>query len=74
MPSDYGEMCRDIREARREARSKYGVECPKCKEVRPKASPSILLPQQKCKVDNYRDPRPRTYDTEYLHPAPAVAR
>lgn len=65
--SDYGDMCRDIREARSEARAKHGVNCPKCAETRPKAHPSILLPQQRCKVDGYRDPRPRTPDTEYLH-------
>lgn len=67
--SDYGDMCRDIRDARREARQKHGVPCPKCAEVRPKAQPSILLPEQRCKVDGYRDPRTRTRDTEYLTPA-----
>lgn len=66
MASDYGDMCRDIREARREARAKHGVPCPKCAEVRPKAQPSILLPQQRCKVDGYRDPRQRTRENEYL--------
>lgn len=64
--SDYGDMCRDIRDARREARSKHGVNCPQCAIARPKAHPSILLPQQRCKVDGYRDPRPRTAGTEYL--------
>lgn len=64
--SDYGDMCRDIRDARRDARAKHGVPCPKCAEVRPKAQPSILLPEQRCKVDGYRDPRQRTRDTEYL--------
>jgi hypothetical protein len=67
--SDYGDLCRDIREARREARAKHGVPCPVCPTKRPKAHPSILLPQQRCKVDGYRDPRPRTRDTEYLTPA-----
>ena len=70
MSSSYGDMCRDLKAARKEARGKHGVPCPKCKEVRPKASPSILLPRQKCKVDGYRDPRPRTRETEYLHLAP----
>jgi hypothetical protein len=64
--SDYGDMCKDIRNDRREARAKFGVQCPKCKEVRPKAHPSILLPQQRCKVDGYRDPRERTPESEYL--------
>jgi hypothetical protein len=39
-------------------RTKYGVECPECKRQRPRANASILLPQQRCKVDGYRDPRP----------------
>lgn len=56
---DMGDVFRDMRDHRRELRSKYGVECPQCKIVRPKANPSILLPQQRCRVDGYRDPRPR---------------
>lgn len=64
--SDYGDMCRDIREAKREARSKHGVPCPECVKLLPKANPSILLPQQRCKIHGYRDPRKRTKDTEYL--------
>jgi hypothetical protein len=64
--SEYGDMCRDIRKAKREARAAHGVPCPKCAEVRPKACPSILLPEQRCKVDGYRDPRKRTRETEYL--------
>ena len=67
MTSDYGELCRDLREAKREARLKYGVDCPECKRLRPKACASILLPGQRCKVDGYRDPRKRTKENEYLH-------
>ena len=37
-------------------RQMFGVPCPQCPSNR---SPTILLPQQKCKVDGYRDPRPR---------------
>lgn len=61
---DEGEFWADVRAARRERRAKLGVECPRCKEVRPKAHPSILLPSQRCKVDGYRDPRPRDDSTE----------
>ena len=57
--SDYGEFCRDMREHKRRIRAKFGVECPQCKVVRPKAHPSILLPQQRCKVDGYIDQRAR---------------
>ena len=67
--SEYGDLCRDIRAARAKARAEHGVACPACAEKRPKAQPSILLPGQRCKVDGYRDPRERTPETEYLHPA-----
>lgn len=59
MSSDYGDMCRDLREAKRKHRATYGIECPECKRLRPKTNASILLPQQRCKVDGYRDTRPR---------------
>jgi hypothetical protein len=68
--SEYGDMCREIREARKEKRKKFGVPCPECVRLLPKASPSILLPEQRCKIHGYRDPRKRTYETEYLHPTP----
>ena len=70
--SDYGDMCREIRADRAEARAKYGVDCPICVKKLPKACPSILLPGQRCNVHGYRDPRPRTYETEYLHPEKAT--
>ena len=44
-------------------------ERPRCKVVRPRAHPSILLPQQRCRVDGYRDPRP--YDRAELNFEPA---
>ena len=64
--SDYGDLCRDIREDRKAARAKHGVPCPECVSLLPKASPSILLPGQRCKIHGYRDTRQRTKDTEYL--------
>ena len=33
--------------------------CPVCVAKLPKAHPSILLPQQVCKIHGFRDPRPR---------------
>jgi hypothetical protein len=57
--SDYGELCRDLRDIKRERRAKYGIECPECKRLRPKTNASILLPAQRCRVDGYRDPRAR---------------
>ena len=61
---DMGEIWNVIRAERKAIRNKYGVDCPECKRVRPKTFPSILLPGQKCKVDGYRDPRPRLTDKE----------
>lgn len=59
MTGDMGEHFNDLRASRRDKRAKLGVNCPKCAIVRPKAHPSILLPGQRCRVDGYRDPRPR---------------
>lgn len=56
---DVGDDFRAWREANRAMRARYGVACPQCKRGRPRAHPSILLPQQRCRVDGYRDPRPR---------------
>lgn len=64
--SDYGDLCRDIRDARSKARAKHGVPCPRCIELLPRANPTILLPQQRCKIHGYRDPRQRSAETEYL--------
>lgn len=69
MSSDYGDLCRDIRTARAEARAKHGVPCPECVRLLPRANPSILLPEQRCRIHGYRDPRKRTRETEYLHRA-----
>lgn len=51
----------DLRKARRAA---FGVNCPMCKVRRPKAHPTILLHQQRCRVDGYRDPRPYPSEAE----------
>lgn len=56
---DMGDIFRAHREHMRERRRRLGVPCPRCKEVRPKAHPSILLPGQRCRVDGYTDPRDR---------------
>ena len=56
---DMGEDFRAMRDANRALRNKYGVGCPECIRLFPKASPKILLPGQQCKRHRYRDPRPR---------------
>lgn len=56
--SDMGEDFKAMRDHKKAVRDKYGVECPVCKVKRPKACATILLPQQVCRVDKFRDPRP----------------
>ena len=52
-----GQFWKEVKKARKAARSKHGVDCPGCRKKEPKRTPSILLPQQRCKVCGYRDPR-----------------
>jgi hypothetical protein len=54
-----GEFWKDVKEARKERRALHGTDCPGCRKKEPKRTPTILLPQQRCKVCGYRDPRPR---------------
>lgn len=56
--SDVVDDYRAMKEHRKAQRREHGIECPRCKVVRPKAHPSILLPGQRCRVDTYLDPRP----------------
>ena len=56
---DMGDFYNEIKASRKAQRDALGVDCPKCQQLRPKANASILLPGQRCKVDGYRDPRPR---------------
>lgn len=61
---DIGDYWNEHKEYKRELRARLGVECPKCKELRPRTNASILLPQQRCKVDGYVDPRKRGQNDE----------
>ncbi len=56
---DMGEAFRDVREHRKQERAEHGRPCPVCVEKLPKASPSILLPGQRCKIHGYKDQRKR---------------
>lgn len=58
--SDMIDMYRDLKDHRRDLRAALGVDCPNCRLKQPKRTPTILLPQQRCKVDGYRDPRPES--------------
>ncbi|BBE09576.1 Uncharacterized protein MCB1EB_1527 [Mycoavidus cysteinexigens] len=62
---DMGEDFRAMRDDRNARRAKYGVDCPRCAEVRPRAPASILLPQQRCRVDGYVDPRSELTDEQW---------
>lgn len=62
---DMGEFYNGLRDYRREKRDALGVDCPHCRLKQPKRSPSILLPGQRCKVDGYRDPRPRSVGDDW---------
>lgn len=55
---DVGDVFNDLKAERRRLREEFGVECPRCKQLRPKTNASILLPGQHCRVDGYRDTRP----------------
>ena len=57
---------RALRLRKQELRASHGMPCHECVRLLPKASPSILLPQQRCKVHGYRDPRERTAENSYL--------
>lgn len=55
---DEGEFWKAVRDHRKDARARLGVPCPECQRLLPKAPAKILLPGQRCKMHNYRDPRP----------------
>ena len=57
--SDYGDFCREQREWKRKRKKELGKSCPHCNDIQPKRIPSILLPQQTCKVCGYKDTRRR---------------
>ena len=54
-----GAFWRDVKADRAERRERLGIACPQCRVKQPKRTPTILLPGQRCRVDGYRDPRPR---------------
>jgi hypothetical protein len=61
---DTGDDYRAMDAAKRERRLAFGVDCPGCKVKVPKAHPTILMPQQRCRVCGYRDPRPSIWIRE----------
>lgn len=63
--SDMGETFRAMNDQKKAIRAKYGIECPECRRLLPKASPTILLPQQRCRIHGYRDPRPELTNEQW---------
>lgn len=59
MTRDVGELFNAWKDDRKKLREAFGKPCPECVRLLAKASPSILLPQQVCRIHRYRDPRPR---------------
>lgn len=54
-----------IADHRKGLRQKYGVPCPECLHRLPKAHPKILLPQQRCGMHRYTDPRPELTQAQW---------
>jgi hypothetical protein len=63
--SEAAEIFGAMKDHKKALRAKYGVNCPQCAIKRPKAHPTILLPQQRCRVDGYIDPRPELTQEEW---------
>ena len=63
--SEVAEMYGQMRSHKKRLREKFGIPCPECQRLLPKANPSILMPQQTCRIHRYKDQRPELTDTEY---------
>jgi hypothetical protein len=60
--SDYGDQCRELKDAKRRVRARYGIPCPECERLLPKASPTILLPGHSCNKRGHKYKDPRTHE------------
>jgi hypothetical protein len=63
--SDTGDDFRALSAHKKALRKKFGVPCPECRRLQPKRNATILMPQQRCRVDGYRDPRPELTDEQF---------
>ena len=66
MTGDEGDFWHAVREATRQLKAKHGIPCPECRRLHPKRDPTILLPGDRCRVDGYRDRRPRLLTKEQI--------
>lgn len=63
--SESVEIYRGMKDFKKALKAMYGIECPECKRLLPKASATILLPQHRCKIHRYVDPRPELTQADY---------
>ena len=63
--SDVADTFSGMKDHKKRLRAKYGTPCPECQRLLPKAHPSILLPQQVCRIHKYRDPRPELTEEQW---------
>lgn len=63
--SDMSDDFKAMKDHKKALRQKYGVECPECKRSRPRTNATILMPQQRCRVDGYTDQRPELTDEQW---------
>lgn len=54
--SEIDDTFREHSDELKERKAKEGIPCPRCKQLQPKRSPTILLLGWRCKVDGYRRP------------------
>lgn len=63
--SDVADMYQGIQAHKKRLRAKHGVNCPECVRLLPKANPTILMPQQRCRIHGYRDLRAELTDEQW---------
>ncbi len=63
--SDSIDTHKALTDRKKAMKARYGVPCPMCQRHLPKANPSILLPQGRCRIHGYRDPRPELTNEQW---------
>lgn len=63
--SEVAEIYQGMKDHKKRLRAKYGVNCPECVRLLPRANPTILLPGQRCKIHKYTDPRDELTDQQW---------
>lgn len=58
--SDTIDDFRAMKEHLKERKQRLGIDCPGCRKVQPKRTPTRLMPGQRCKVCGYIDMRKDT--------------